>query len=140
MHKKMKGRQRKAAAIILTAALVLSAGPVPSVLAETERFFGDRTAGDTGRRKHGTRDAGTEAPEETEPQTDPVTEQSTETEPSNGDGDGAGNANRNPDGNRTPNRNSTPDRTGDRDRSSGSDRNTRGNRSYGRFYRGIYRD
>ena len=36
MHKKMKGRQRKAAAIILTAALVLSAGPVPSVLAETE--------------------------------------------------------------------------------------------------------
>ena len=58
MHKKMKGRQRKAAAIILTAALVLSAGPVPSVLAETERFFGDRTAGDTGRRKHGTRDAG----------------------------------------------------------------------------------
>ena len=36
MHKKMKGRQRRAAAIILTAALVLSAGPVPSVLADTE--------------------------------------------------------------------------------------------------------
>lgn len=80
MHKKMKGRQRKAAAIILTAALVLSAGPVPSVLAETEAS--SETVQQEIPEEESTAPVTpeTEAPEETEPQTDPVTEESTETE------------------------------------------------------------
>ena len=80
MHKKMKGRQRKAAAIILTAALVLSAGPVPSVLAETEAS--SETVQQEIPEEESTAPVKpeTEVPEETELQTVPLTEQNTETE------------------------------------------------------------
>lgn len=80
MHKKMKERQRKAAAIILTAALVLSAGPVQSVLAETEAS--SETVQQEIPEEESTAPVKpeTEVPEETELQTVPLTEQNTETE------------------------------------------------------------
>ena len=80
MHKKMKGRQRKAAACFLTAALVLSAVPAPSVLADTE------TSSETVQQEIREEESavtvtpGMEVSEETDSQTVPLTEQNTETE------------------------------------------------------------
>lgn len=81
MHKKMKEWQRKAAAIILTAALVLSAGPVPSVLAETEASSETVQQEISEEESTVTVTPETEILEETELQTDLVTEESTGTEP-----------------------------------------------------------
>ena len=75
-----KGKYRQAAACFLTAALVLSGGPVQSVLAETE------TSSETVQQEIPEEEStvsvtpGTEVPKETEPQTVPLTEQNTEIE------------------------------------------------------------
>ena len=75
-----KRKYRQAAACFLTAALVLSAGPVQSVLAETEASLETVQQEIPEEESTVTVTPGTEIPEETEPQTVPLTEQNTETE------------------------------------------------------------
>ena len=74
-----KRKYRQAAACFLTAALVLSAGPVQSVLAETEASS-ETIQQEIPEESTVTVTPGTEVSEETEPQTVPLTEQNTETE------------------------------------------------------------
>ena len=74
-----KRKYRQAAACFLTAALVLSAGPVQSVLAETEASSETIQQEIPEEESTVTVTPGTEVSEETEPQTVPLTEQNTET-------------------------------------------------------------
>ena len=74
-----KRKYRQAAACFLTAALVLSAVPAPAVLAETEASS-ETIQQEIPEESTVTVTPGTEASEETEPQTVPLTEQNAETE------------------------------------------------------------